>query len=133
MEEEDLQYNDTKENNHHFKPPLAMMEYFKPVSIPGPQEGPEESLELDHSKIVFKSEDEEQVLERKAIQTSTASDFLSSSTSKVETSKSKNVNQRSFAPSQNVPIMVEDDDEDMDKEIDQTPKTLDLFSKCNLN
>ena len=53
-----------------------MMEYFKPVTIPGPQEGPEDSLE--QSKIVLKSEDEDQVLGRKAIQTSTESDFLSS-------------------------------------------------------
>ena len=109
-----------------------MMEYFKPVSVAvaGPQEGPQESL--DHSKVVLKSEDEEQVLGRMAIQTSTESDFLSSPVSTEETSKSKNVKEISFAPPQNIP-KVEDDDEDMEKKIGQTPKTLDLFSKCNLN
>ena len=107
-----------------------MMEYFKPLSVSGPQEGPEDSLE--QSKIVLKSEDEEQVLGRKAIQTSTESDFLSSSASREEKTKLKNVKQIYFAPPQNAPN-VEDDDEDMEKEVNQPPRKLDLISKCNLN
>ena len=106
------------------------MEYFKPVSVSGPQKGPEDSLE--QSKTVLKSEDKEQILGRKIIGTSTESGFLSSSASREDESKLKNVKEISFAPPQNVP-KVEDDDEDMEKEIGQTPKTLDLFSKCNLN
>ena len=108
-----------------------MMEYFKPVSVLGPQEGPQETLE--QSKIVLESEDEEQVLGRMAIQTSTESEVLSSSASREEKSKLKNVKQTSFAPPQNVPKVEDDDDEDMEKEIDQTPRKLDLIPKCNLN
>ena len=107
-----------------------MMEYFKPVTIPGPQEGPEDSLE--QSKTVLKSEDKEQILGRKIIGTSTESGFLSSSASREEKTKLKNVKQIYFAPPQNAPN-VEDDDEDMEKEVNQPPRKLDLISKCNLN
>ena len=60
------------------------------------------------------------------------SDYISSSASREEKSILEKVKQNTFASSKNV-SKLEDDDEDMEKEIGQTPKTLDLFSKCNLN
>ena len=141
-----MQTKHTKEANQEFKPQLAMMEYFKPVSVsdplrseksmsPSKESEPvlkkvklhEESLE-DQSKIVLKSGDEEQVLGRKAVQTSTESGCLSASIEKK--SKLEKVKERSLTPSQNVS---KGEDEDMDEEMDQSHSPIVFNSKCNLN